>query len=237
MTSLPSRAVASLASSTVLRIGGTSSINALAASMRNFGLEVRAGRAAAQPRQLLAHQVLPLGLRRRGDPVPLDALQDIGGVPAFEGVDDPVVHLPRRGRDLVEEPAVVRHQEKPACTAPPAPFRCAASQVMPSMSRWLVGSSSAMTSQPPISNAANCTRRRCPPDSVEICASQAMSDTRPSTTSRILGVGGPFVVGLVAEEFPTDGAAAVEGVGLVEDADAQAAAARHPAGIGQRFAR
>ena len=111
-------------------------------------------------------------------------------------------------------------------------FRCAASQVMPSMSRWLVGSSSAMTSQSPISNAANCTRRRCPPDSVAIGASQAMSATRPSTTSRILGVAGPLVLGLVADEFPTDGLRAVEGVGLVEDADPHAAAARHPAGIG-----
>ena len=43
MTSLPSRAVASLDSSTVLRSGGTSAINWFAASIRNFGLEVRAG--------------------------------------------------------------------------------------------------------------------------------------------------------------------------------------------------
>ncbi|CKT58042.1 Uncharacterised protein [Mycobacterium tuberculosis] len=42
-TSFPSRAAASLASSTVLRGGGTSAISWLAASIRNLGLQVRAG--------------------------------------------------------------------------------------------------------------------------------------------------------------------------------------------------
>ena len=42
-TSLPSRWVANLCSSIRSRGGGTSSISALAASMRNFGFEVRAG--------------------------------------------------------------------------------------------------------------------------------------------------------------------------------------------------
>ena len=43
ITSLPSRAVANFANSTVLRSGGTSAISWLAASIRNFGLDVRAG--------------------------------------------------------------------------------------------------------------------------------------------------------------------------------------------------
>ncbi len=42
-TSLPRRAVARRDSSTRSRGGGTSAMRALAASMRNFGLEVRAG--------------------------------------------------------------------------------------------------------------------------------------------------------------------------------------------------
>ena len=43
MTSLPSRRVANRSSSTSSRGGGTSATSALAASIRNFGLLVRAG--------------------------------------------------------------------------------------------------------------------------------------------------------------------------------------------------
>ena len=53
-------------------------------------------------------------------PVPLDSLQHVGGVAALERLDDSVVHLPRRGRHLVEEPAVVGHQQQPAGVAGPA---------------------------------------------------------------------------------------------------------------------
>ncbi len=42
------------------------SMSALAASMRNFGLDVRAGGAAPQPRQLLLHEVLAPRLRGGG---------------------------------------------------------------------------------------------------------------------------------------------------------------------------
>ncbi len=42
-TVLPSRAVAKRSSSTLSRAGGSSAISALAASIRNRGLEVRAG--------------------------------------------------------------------------------------------------------------------------------------------------------------------------------------------------
>jgi hypothetical protein len=86
--------------------------------------ELRLGRArrraAAQPGQLLAHQVLPPCLGGSGLPVPLDALQDVRGVAALEGLDDLVVHLPGRGADLVEEPAVVRDDQQPAGGAAPA---------------------------------------------------------------------------------------------------------------------
>ena len=107
MTSLPSRWVANRCSSSRSRGGGTSSISALAASIRNFGFDVRAGGAAAQPGQLLADQVLPPRLRGRGLPLPLGLGQHERGVPALVGVDDPVVHLPRPLAHGVEEPAVV----------------------------------------------------------------------------------------------------------------------------------
>ena len=107
MTSLPSRWVANRCSSSRSRGGGTSSISALAASMRNFGFEVRAGGAAAQPGELLADQVLPAYLRGRGLALPLGLGQHERGVAALVGVDDAVVDLPGPLADRVEEPPVV----------------------------------------------------------------------------------------------------------------------------------
>ena len=73
--------------------------------------ELRLGRArrraTAQPGQLLAHQVLPPGLRGRRLALPLGLGEHEGGVPAVVHVDHAVVHLPRGRADRVEEPAVV----------------------------------------------------------------------------------------------------------------------------------
>ena len=86
-----------------------------------LGLGGAGRRATAQPGQLLAHQVLPLGLGRGRDPVPLHSLQHIGRVAAVERFDDTPfsggVDLPGGGRDLVEKPAVVGHQQQPAGVA------------------------------------------------------------------------------------------------------------------------
>ena len=64
--------------------------------MRNFGFDVRAG----APRRSHASSLRARFCRRasmtRGLPVALDALQDVRGVAAVEGLDDAVVHLPRR---------------------------------------------------------------------------------------------------------------------------------------------
>ena len=51
-------------------------------------------------------------------------------------------------------------------------------------------------------------------------------------TSRICGLRGPFVVGLVADDRGADGEVAVEYVALVQVADVDVAALGHAAGIG-----
>ena len=195
-TSLPSRAVASLASSTVLRSGGTSAISALAASMRNLGLDVRAGAPAAQPRQLLAHQVLPLGLGRRGDAGPAR--------PAAARRPRSRRRTARRCRSCTSHVVVAtssRNQRSWVTNSSPPVlraqrrFRCAASQVMPSMSRWLVGSSRAMTSQSPISSAASCTRRRCPPRQRRNRRIPGDVGHQPADDVANSGVAGPLVLG------------------------------------------
>ena len=162
MTSLPSRWVANRWSSSRSRGGGTSSISALAASMRNFGFEVRAGGTATQPGQLLADEVLPAASRRPRLALALGLGQHERRVAALVGVDHAVVDLPRRLADLVEEPAVVGDDDQRATAGRRG---AAASQATASTSRWLVGSSSTIRSWSPSSSAASAQRRRSPPES------------------------------------------------------------------------
>ena len=63
-------------------------------------------------------------------------------------------------------------------------FKCPASHVMARTSRWLVGSSSASTSQSPMSRRTRSTRRRWPPESVPTRAFQGMSEASPAMMSR-----------------------------------------------------
>ncbi len=91
-TSLPRRVAANRMSSTSSRGGGSSAMSAFAASMRNFGLLVRAGRAAAQPGQLLAQQVVAALGEHPGHPLALGLGEDVGRVAAV------VLVRPRRRR-------------------------------------------------------------------------------------------------------------------------------------------
>ena len=106
-TVLPSRAVAILVSSTVSRGGGSAAISAVAASIRNCGLLVRAG----GPRRSQASSLRSRLRRRRsvasGDPGPFRAGQHVGRVAALVGVHLPAGHLPGPVAGLVQEPAVV----------------------------------------------------------------------------------------------------------------------------------
>ncbi len=92
--------------------------------VRGLDAELRLGRArggsAAQPRELLAHEVLALGLGRGSHAVALHALQDVRRISALKRLDDAVVDLPRRGTDFVEEPAVVGDHEQAALVGRPA---------------------------------------------------------------------------------------------------------------------
>ena len=106
-TSLPSRWVANRWSSSRSRGGGTSSMSAFAASIRNFGLEVRAG----GPRRSQASSLRTSCWRRTSEAAACRGALGLGeherGVPALVGVDHAVVDLPGPLADRVEEPAVV----------------------------------------------------------------------------------------------------------------------------------
>ena len=232
-TSLPSRAVAVFASATVSRMRRDvvdQGVGRVDAELRL----ARAGRGtAAEPGELLARQVLPTLLARRGLPVTLDALQDVGRVAALEGLDDAVVHLPRVGRHLVEEPPVVRHDDEPALVRRPAPVEVLREPLRCPRRRggW---SARRGTARPSRRRAAR--ERHAPAlaaGQVVDRASHGMSRTSPPITSRIFGVARPLVLRrgrrrrLRRRSRPR---ASV--VGLVEHADGHAAAAGDAAGVG-----
>ncbi len=66
--------------------------------------------------------------------------------------------------------------------------RWPASQAMPSTSRWLVGSSRKRMSWSPMRSFASATRRRWPPERFATSASHGTSEARPSITSRTSGL-------------------------------------------------
>ena len=87
--------------------------------MRNLGFEVRAGARRSQASSLRM-RFCRLASAAAATPVPLDPLQNVGGIATVEGFDDPVVNLPCSGCDFVEKPAVVGDDQQSAgCACPP----------------------------------------------------------------------------------------------------------------------
>ena len=106
------------------------------------GLARAGGRAAPQPGELLAQEVVAALGGDAGHPLALGLGEHVGRVAALVGVHLARVDLPRLGRDGVEEPPVVGDRDDGVVRAGRAGVtRWSASQATPSTSRWLVGSS------------------------------------------------------------------------------------------------
>ena len=71
-----------------------------------------------------------------------------------------------------------------------------------------------------MSSVASATRRRWPPERLPIGASQSKSREQPGDDVAHARIARPFVLGQVADDGRADGVVVVEGVGLVEHADA-----------------
>ena len=156
------------------------------------GLDVRAGGPAAQPGQLLAGQIPSPFLRGLVQPQPFGPGEHPVRVAALADEHGSVDHLPGRGCDRVQEPAVVgdRHHRARPCA------QVSASQATASMSRWLVGSSSSTRSASVTSAAPSATRRCSPPDSCRR-RSPARCPAAPARQHGAdRGVRGPGVLGV-----------------------------------------
>ena len=176
-------------------------------------------RAASQPGQLLAHQVLPPGLGGAGLSLPLRLGQHVRRVTAVVLVDDGVVDLPRPVAHRVEEPAVVGdHHER---RRPPGEV---ARQPVDRLDVEVVGGlvedeQVVVAEEQPGQRAASSLAAGQPAHlAVEPDPGEQHLDDLPGR-----GVRGPLVVGAVAEDHRADGGRGVELVALREVAQPQGA--------------
>ncbi len=236
MTSLPSRAVASLASSTVLRSGGTSAISWLAASIRNLGFEVRAGgprRSQASSLRIRFCRLASVAAACRSRST---RCSTYAAYPPSNGSTIPSCTSQVVVGDLVEKPPVVGHQQQPADVARPALLQMAG-QPGDALDVQVVGGLVERDHVPfahqqprqlhPSPLAAAERGNRCVPSDVGHQPADDVADPR---------VAGPLVFGLVADQRPADGVVRVEGVGLAQRAHPQSAAPGDPAGVRRHLA-
>ena len=213
-------------------------MSALAASIRNFGLLVRAGGPRRNQASSLRIRFAAALLGDRRQPVALGPGQDVRRIAAVVGRSpSPSVHLPRQRGDLVEEPAVVRDRDDGAPGRVRRVARWSASQATPSTSRWLVGSSRSSRSGSPTSSRgerepATLAAGQWADDRVEPAdAGAPMPPRSPVEDVADACVPGPHVLGQVADDRLADRPRRVQRVDLGEHADRGPARAGDAAGI------
>ena len=185
-----------------------------------------------QPCQLLAGQVATFGFRQIGLALALHPLQHVCAVPALEGVDDTVMHLPHRGADLVQEPPVVGDQEQGAGVLGPPVLQVLGQPVdgdhVEVIGRLVQGQDVPVLEQEPgqVRPAALAAREGAHLGLQLHAAQKGLDDfTRP-------GVGGPFVVLAVLQGGLADRVLVLQGVPLIQHAKGQAIAHGHPPLVG-----
>ena len=213
------------------RGGGSSSISALAASMRNFGLRGPRRRPAAQPGQLLAQQVLPALLGGGRLPLALGLGQHERRVAAVVGVDRRRRAPPRSVvADRVEEPAVVGDDDERRPLRVRGPGGRPARPPPRRRGGWWARRGRSR-SWSPRSSAASEQRRRSPPESPTHARSEARC--RRAAPRRPRGCAASAAQtwsGSAAEHRLADRVGVVEGVALRQEPTCSPPTLRDPAG-------
>lgn len=195
-----------------------------------------AGRgAAAQPGQLLAHEVLPLGLLGGGAPLALGPGEDVVAVAALVLVDVAALHVPHAGADLVEEPAVVGDADEGGAAGPQVsgePGDALDVEVVGGLVQDdQVGLADEQLGQ---GDAAALAAGERADDGLQALreAGQVQAAEEAGEDVADLGVARPLVVGEVADDLLADGGGRVQRVVLGEDAEPQPAAVGDASGVG-----
>ncbi len=187
---------------------------------------------AGKERQLAADKVLALLFRNRGLTLALHALQDVGGVPALEGLGHPIVHFPHAQAHLIEEPAVVRNHHQRAVAAGKALLQVLRQPVDGNhiqMVRGLIeqqhigiGHQHARQVHAAALTAGKRAHRAFP---IQV-ADHAVHDLPDAR------IACPFVFGDIAHHVPANALGIVQGIGLAKGSEAHAARAQNAAIVG-----
>ena len=155
------------------RVGGVDAEPRLARARR---------RAAAQPGELLAQQVLPTRLVRGGDPLALGAGEDVRRVAAVVLVHRAADHVPGPGRHRVQEPAVVGHDHEGSAATRQVPGEPGHGLHVEVVGRFVEHEEVRVVDD---QLRASATRRRSPPESGPTRESRATSPSNAWTAPRI----------------------------------------------------
>ena len=192
-------------------------------------------RAASQPRELLAQQLLAAALASGLLAVALGAREDVGRVAPVVLVDRAVGELPRRGADRVQEPAVVRHDQHRA-----APRREVAREPVDAFDVELVRR---LVQQQQLGRIEQQARERDPPTLASGEAGDRRLDAlreelqpdaahEPVEHAAKARVAGPLVIGARADERLADRLRLVELVALAQQRDVDVSRPRQRARVG-----
>lgn len=178
------------------------------------------GGAAPQPGELLAHEVLPLGLLGRGDPLPFGPGEDVVAVAALVLVDGAALDVPHAGADLVEEPPVVGHADERG-TAGPQVSGEPGDALDVEVVGGLVEDDQVLVRDQQLGerDAAALTAGERRDDGVQPVLEARQREAAEEAGQHVpdLGAARPLVVGEVADDLVADGRLRVEGVVLGED--------------------
>jgi hypothetical protein len=204
--------------------------------VRRVDAELGLGRArrsaSPQPGELLAHEVLTTGLRGGRLTITLDSLQHVGRVTALERFDDAVVHLPRVGADLVEEPPVVRDDCQPSRSGRP-PRLHVLREPHDALEIEVVGG---LVEEHDVVLAHEHLGQR---DATTLTTAERADPAVPRDVRQQAGddvadarIAGPLVLSPVCHDGGRHDQLRLQPVGLVEEADPQVTPPRDPAVVG-----
>ena len=186
---------------------------------------------AGKPCELLASQIAALGFAHIGLAIAFHALQHICGIAALERLDHAIVDFPHRFADLVQEPAIVGHEQQSALAFGPAVLQMFGKPVDSDHVEMVGGlvkceNIPILEQQSGQIGAATLAAGQGADLGIQAhAAEQCLDDFTGSV------IGRPFVVGAPLKCGFANGGVVIKGITLVKHAERESATLCHAAGI------